>query len=111
MAQYLLVYFRDGAMRLQLPPRASFSKDTMSAFLRRLFVSARKMLFYEQKRMQSGGGVEAALLVKQLTGEFLSAIFIHKHLTLCSLYLSRGPFRSAMLSTRASFDLVAVKAR
>ncbi|KAJ7580732.1 hypothetical protein C8J56DRAFT_867094, partial [Mycena floridula] len=60
------IYYRDGALRLNLPPRESFSRDSVSPFLLQLLISARLMLSHEQQRMQSGGVAEADRLVQEL---------------------------------------------
>jgi hypothetical protein len=62
------VYYRDGALRLALPPRALFSKRTASSLVLRLIVSARCMLQYEQQRVRSGTKEDDTKLIAQLTG-------------------------------------------
>ncbi|KAJ7577673.1 hypothetical protein C8J56DRAFT_1060849 [Mycena floridula] len=59
----LLFYYHDGALRLNLPPRESFSRDSVSPFFLQLIISARLMLSHEQQHMQSGGVAEANRLV------------------------------------------------
>ncbi|KAJ6558697.1 hypothetical protein B0H10DRAFT_2213208 [Mycena sp. CBHHK59/15] len=65
---YLLdpVYYDDGALRLVLPPRQNFSKGTVSALVKYLITSARKMLQNEQKREQKGDATEGDILVNQI---------------------------------------------
>ena len=76
-----LVYYRDGALRLALPPRALFSKRTASSLVLRLIASARCMLQYEQQRVRSGTKEDDAKLIAQLTGminlDCTSMIFPH----------------------------------
>ncbi|KAJ7845606.1 hypothetical protein B0H14DRAFT_3454874 [Mycena olivaceomarginata] len=65
---YLLdpVYYHDGAIRLELPPRVNFEKETASPFVVYLVTSARLMLQHEQKRERSGTAAEGDILVKQI---------------------------------------------
>jgi hypothetical protein len=64
--KHSIVYYRDGALRLSLPPRHSFSKSTASPFVGLLITSARLMLRNEQKRERRGDSTEGDSLVKQL---------------------------------------------
>ena len=68
----LVVYYRDSAMRLQLPSRALFEKKTASLFVIYLIDNARLMLQNEQKREQKGGAAEGDILVKQMIGMWAS---------------------------------------
>ncbi|KAK6966290.1 ribonuclease H-like domain-containing protein [Favolaschia claudopus] len=65
---YLLdpVYYSDGAIRLALPPRVNFSKQTASPLVVYLISKAREMLQNEQKREQRGDKSEGDILVKQM---------------------------------------------
>ncbi|KAJ7927093.1 hypothetical protein B0H13DRAFT_2312870 [Mycena leptocephala] len=60
------LYYRDGALRLGLPPRQNFSKPTASPLVVYLITSARLMLQNEQKREQKGDAAEGDILVKQI---------------------------------------------
>ncbi|KAJ7503587.1 ribonuclease H-like domain-containing protein [Mycena galericulata] len=60
------IYYSDSALKLNLPPRATFSKDTAPVLARMLIRYARQMLATEQLREQQGGAEEGELLVKQL---------------------------------------------
>ncbi|KAJ7855067.1 hypothetical protein B0H13DRAFT_1903287, partial [Mycena leptocephala] len=60
------IYYRDGALRLGLPPRQNFSKPTASPLVVYLITSARLMLQNEQKREQKGDAAEGDILVKQI---------------------------------------------
>jgi hypothetical protein len=63
------VYYRDGALRLALPPRPQFSKKTASALVIQIIESARRMLQFEQQRVRQGRVDDGDKLVKELTGE------------------------------------------
>ncbi len=63
------VYYRDGALRLDLPPRISFSKSTASTLVLRLMKVALRMLEHEQARTSSGGLEQGQILAKQISGE------------------------------------------
>ncbi|KAF7982537.1 hypothetical protein HWV62_28166 [Athelia sp. TMB] len=64
---YLLdpIYYRDRALRLNLPARDNFTSKTVSPLVLRLMNSARLMLQNEQLRMRSGGEAEGNQLIKQ----------------------------------------------
>ncbi|KAJ7170463.1 hypothetical protein C8R43DRAFT_1103347 [Mycena crocata] len=59
-------YYRDGALRLALPPRHNFSRQTASPLVDYLMKSAREMFRCEQFRHRNGTEAEAAILTKQL---------------------------------------------
>ena len=63
------VYYRDGALRLALPPRQQFLKKTASALVIQLIESARRMLQFEQQHIRQGGVDDGDRLVKELTGK------------------------------------------
>ncbi|KAJ6569911.1 hypothetical protein B0H10DRAFT_1964926 [Mycena sp. CBHHK59/15] len=60
------VYYSDMALKLNLPPRSTFSKETAPQMARDLIRYARRMLANEQLREQEGGPEEGEVLVKQL---------------------------------------------
>ncbi|KAJ6534599.1 hypothetical protein DFH09DRAFT_1369723 [Mycena vulgaris] len=62
----IIFYYRDGALRLGLPPRQDFNKETASPLVGYLITSARLMLRAEQKREQRGDSSEGDILVKQI---------------------------------------------
>lgn len=68
------VYFRDGALKLDLPPRHLFRGNTASPLVLQIIDSAILMLEWEQKRTLSGGPEQGRLLIEQITGKY---IFIH----------------------------------
>lgn len=70
----ILVYYGDRALRLALPPRSSFSKQTASRLVLRLMQSARQMLFFEQKRVQAGSPDDGQKLIDQFIGMLLLSI-------------------------------------
>ncbi|KAJ6575687.1 hypothetical protein DFH09DRAFT_1361827 [Mycena vulgaris] len=57
---------RDGALRLGLPPRQDFKKETASPLVGYLITNARLMLRAEQKREQRGDSSDGDILVKQI---------------------------------------------
>lgn len=66
LTKHFPVYYRDGALRLVLPPRQNFTKATASLLVSYLITSARSMLKNEQKREQKGDAAEGDILVKQI---------------------------------------------
>ncbi|KAJ3978726.1 hypothetical protein F5890DRAFT_1238675 [Lentinula detonsa] len=66
---YLLdpMYYPDGALRLELPPRSVFSPKTCSKLLHRLISSVIEMLKNEQLHEKMGNIDDAHTLVKELT--------------------------------------------
>ncbi|KAK0498286.1 hypothetical protein EDD18DRAFT_82822 [Armillaria luteobubalina] len=69
------VYYSDRALRLNLPPRPSFSKMIAPPLVMRLFRAALSMLENKQLRRNSGGKEQASELITQLTdsSQILSA--------------------------------------
>lgn len=65
------VYYRDGALRLNLPPCSKFCKAECSPLFLQLIISARLMLGHEQARVQKGSESDGAILVQQLAGVFV----------------------------------------
>ena len=63
------VYFRDGALKIQLPPHGSFSSKTINPLLAGPIQSAFLMLEWEQKRTRCGGAEQGVQLVDQLKGK------------------------------------------
>ncbi|KAJ6495921.1 hypothetical protein DFH09DRAFT_946043, partial [Mycena vulgaris] len=72
----IIVYYRDGALRLGLPPRQDFNKETASPLVGYLITNARLMLRAEQKREQRGDSSEGDILVKQIICLYLCSEFI-----------------------------------
>jgi hypothetical protein len=62
------VYYPDGALHLNLPPRQSFSKDAASPLVKSIIKAALDMLVNEQKRVKKGGKEQAKVFVQQLAG-------------------------------------------
>lgn len=56
------------ALKLNLPPRSKFSRDTAPQLARDLIRYAQRMLANEQLRERAGGAEEGDVLVKQLIG-------------------------------------------
>ncbi len=73
-----LVYYRDFALRLNLPPRQQFSKATSSRLVNRLVEATVTILGHEQSRMSSGGREQAIILVKQFAGKSLIMFSLHR---------------------------------
>ena len=67
----VIVYYRDTALRVNLPPRQQFSKATLSPLVSRLVEAAVTILGHEQSRMSSGGRDQAMTLARQLAGRSL----------------------------------------
>ena len=65
------VYYRDGALRLNLPPHSEFCKAKCSPLFLQLIISACLMLGHEQTRVQNGSESDGAILVQQLAGVFV----------------------------------------
>ena len=63
-----LVYYRDGALRLHLPLRANFKRETAEPIVIRLIKSARLMLANEQLRAEAGSKDDGQTLVHQMIG-------------------------------------------
>ena len=68
---FFTVYYRDGALRLALPPRSVFSKKSACPLVLQLIASARRMLRFEQQHTKKGGREDGDKLVSQLAGQFL----------------------------------------
>ncbi len=67
-----LVYQRNMALRLDLPPQLAFSKSISSSLVLQLISAAVAMLKNEQKRRTSGSSDEGKQLLEQLKGMFSS---------------------------------------
>lgn len=63
-----LVYYRDGALRLHLPLRENFKRETAEPTVIRLIKSARLMLANEQLRAEAGNQNDGQILVHQIIG-------------------------------------------
>jgi hypothetical protein len=70
-SHFFTVYYRDGALRLALPPQSVFSKKSASPLVLQLIASAQRMLWFEQQHTQKGGREDGDKLVSQLAGQFL----------------------------------------
>lgn len=72
---YTKVYYRDGALRLNLPPRSEFCKAKCSPLFLQLITSARLMLGHEQARIQKGSERDGEILIQQLAGRLIHLHF------------------------------------
>ncbi|KAF7314722.1 hypothetical protein MKEN_00946200 [Mycena kentingensis (nom. inval.)] len=60
------VYYPDGALRLSLPDRRSFSKETASPLFHRILQAAVSILEGEQARHESGGEEQVPVLCREM---------------------------------------------
>ena len=70
----LIVYYFDGALKLNLPPRDMFSKMTSPVLVQKIIDAAVKMFQNEQKRKRKGGKHEAKVFVEQLTSKSYTSL-------------------------------------
>ena len=65
-----IVYYRDGALRLHLPLRANFKRETTEPIVIRLIKSARLMLANELLWAEAGSKEDGQTIVHQMIGCF-----------------------------------------